>query len=73
MQRLWRKHGEKVIFDQHEMQTVNERYYAMRVAPEALGLQVSDLFIRAWESMISAAALRLANGLWRWLLWTSIW
>lgn len=38
-------------FDQHEMQTVNERYYAMRESlQKRWGSKVSDLFIRAWES-----------------------
>jgi hypothetical protein len=38
-------------FDQHEMQTVNERYYAMRDSlQKRWGSKVSDLFIRAWES-----------------------
>lgn len=38
-------------FDQHEMQTVSERYYAMRESLEKRwGSKLSDLFIRAWES-----------------------
>ncbi|QOS78450.1 hypothetical protein JNUCC31_27690 [Paenibacillus sp. JNUCC31] len=38
-------------FDQHEMQTVSERYYAMRESlQKRWGSKVSDLFIRAWES-----------------------
>lgn len=38
-------------FDQHEMQTVSERYYAMRESLEKRwGSRLSDLFIRAWES-----------------------
>ncbi|PQP80708.1 hypothetical protein C0Q44_26115 [Paenibacillus sp. PCH8] len=38
-------------FDQHEMQTVSERYYAMRESLEKRwGSKLSELFIRAWES-----------------------
>ncbi|UPK46333.1 hypothetical protein [Paenibacillus pabuli] len=38
-------------FDQHEMQTANERYYAMRESlQKRWGSKVSDLFVRAWES-----------------------
>lgn len=38
-------------FDQHEMQTVSERYFAMRDSLQnRWGSKISDLFIRAWES-----------------------
>ncbi|MFS0869601.1 hypothetical protein [Paenibacillus xylanilyticus] len=38
-------------FDQHEMQTVSERYFAMRDSlQKRWGSKISDLFIRAWES-----------------------
>ncbi|PYE52087.1 hypothetical protein HUB98_28540 [Paenibacillus barcinonensis] len=38
-------------FDQHEMQTSSERYFAMRSSLEKRwGSKLSDLFIRAWES-----------------------
>jgi serine/threonine protein kinase len=38
-------------FDQHEMQTMSERYFAMRGSLEnRWGSKLSDLFIRAWES-----------------------
>lgn len=38
-------------FDQHEMQTASERYFAMRSSLEKRwGSKLSDLFIRAWES-----------------------
>ncbi|KAA8787476.1 hypothetical protein EC604_26950 [Paenibacillus amylolyticus] len=38
-------------FDQHEMQTTSERYFAMRGSLEnRWGSKLSDLFIRAWES-----------------------
>ncbi|KQY83230.1 hypothetical protein ASD24_13190 [Paenibacillus sp. Root52] len=38
-------------FDQHEMQTVSERYYAMRDSlNKRWGSKMADLFVRAWES-----------------------
>lgn len=47
VQKAW---GES-YFDQHEMQTVSERYYVMRDSlNKRWGAKMADLFVRAWES-----------------------